>query len=152
MWNIKARVASIVIGVLGANSNNLEKHTSRRSLAKTWSPNWQRQQYLAVHTSYERCSISQNPGKTPRSEKNTLLNTRVEWRTRDNNDNNMLLRTRGPYRRNYRHKSTKVVRYTSARITESMFAHDQHWEEQNTFIITKTVSSFTRAQKMEAIQ
>jgi len=58
---------------------------------------WQRQIYLAVHTSYGRCSISQNLGKIPRSEKNTYLNTRVKRRTRDNN--NSLLQTHGPYQR-----------------------------------------------------
>jgi len=40
------------------------------------------------------------------------------------------LRTHGPY---HRHKSTKsVASYTSAHITETVFAHDQHWEEQST--------------------
>jgi len=29
-------------------------------------------------------------------------------------------------------RAPKVVSYTSARITETVFAHDQHWEEQNT--------------------
>jgi len=27
-------------------------------------------------------------------------------------------------------RSQKVVSYTSAHITETVFAHDQHWEEQ----------------------
>jgi len=97
MWNIKARVVPIVIGALEATSNNLEKQGSRRSLEKTRLPNWQRQQYLAVHTSYERCSIAQSPSKTSRSEKNAYLDTRAEWRTRDNN--NYLCQTRGPYHR-----------------------------------------------------
>jgi len=39
------------------------------------------------------------------------------------NNNNILLRIHGPYRR---HKSTKMVSYTSAHITETVFAHDQH--------------------------
>jgi len=46
-----------------------------------------------------------------------------------NNNNNILLRTHGQY---HRHKSTKVVSYTSAHITETVFAHDQHLEEQST--------------------
>jgi len=29
-------------------------------------------------------------------------------------------------------RAQKVVSYTPARITETVFAHDQHWEEQNT--------------------
>jgi len=28
-------------------------------------------------------------------------------------------------------KSQKVVSYTSVHITETVFAHDQHWEEQS---------------------
>ena len=28
-------------------------------------------------------------------------------------------------------RAQKVVSYTSAHITETVFAHDQHWEEQN---------------------
>jgi len=76
MWNIKARVVPIVIESLGATSNNLEKHLQEIP-GKNKIPDWQRQQYLVVHTSYERCSISQSQGKTPRSEKNTYLNTRV---------------------------------------------------------------------------
>jgi len=28
-------------------------------------------------------------------------------------------------------RSQKVVSYTSVHITETVFAHDQHWEEQN---------------------
>jgi len=72
MWNIKARVVSIVVGALGASSNNLEKHFQEIP-GKNKIPNWQRQQYLAVHISYERCSICQSPGKTPRSKKNTYL-------------------------------------------------------------------------------
>jgi len=39
MWNIKARVVPIVIGALGATSNNLEKHLQEVP-AKTRSPNW----------------------------------------------------------------------------------------------------------------
>jgi len=29
-------------------------------------------------------------------------------------------------------RAQKVVSYTSAHITKTVFAHDQHWEEQNT--------------------
>jgi len=29
-------------------------------------------------------------------------------------------------------RAQKVVSYTSAHITETVFAHDQHWEEQST--------------------
>jgi len=29
-------------------------------------------------------------------------------------------------------RAQKVVSYTSARITQTVFAHDQHWSEQNT--------------------
>jgi len=29
-------------------------------------------------------------------------------------------------------RAQKVVSYTSAHITETVFTHDQHWEEQNT--------------------
>jgi len=29
-------------------------------------------------------------------------------------------------------RAQKVVSYTSAHITEMVFAHDQHWEEQST--------------------
>ena len=29
-------------------------------------------------------------------------------------------------------RAQNVVSYTSAHITETVFAHDQHWEEQNT--------------------
>jgi len=44
----------------------------------------------------------------------------------NNNNNSFLVWTRGPYhRRSHRHKNTKMVSYTSARITESVFAHDQ---------------------------
>jgi len=46
----------------------------------------------------------------------------------NNNNSDILLRTQGPY---HRHKSTKMVSYTSAHITETVFAHDQHWEEQS---------------------
>jgi len=28
-------------------------------------------------------------------------------------------------------RAQKVVSYTSAQITETVFAHDQHWEEQS---------------------
>jgi len=28
-------------------------------------------------------------------------------------------------------RAQKVVSYTSAHITETVFAHDQHWEEQS---------------------
>jgi len=28
-------------------------------------------------------------------------------------------------------RAQKVVNYTSAHITETVFAHDQHWEEQS---------------------
>jgi len=45
-----------------------------------------------------------------------------------NNSNGILLRTHGPY---HRHKSTKSICYTSAHITETVFAHDQHWDEQS---------------------
>jgi len=71
MWNIKA------IRALGAISNNLEKQLQEIP-GKNKVPIWQGQQYLAVHTSFEGCSICQSPGKTPRLEKNTYLNTRVE--------------------------------------------------------------------------
>jgi len=67
MRNIKARVVPIAIGSLGATSNNLEKHIEEIPGNKI--PRWQRQQYLAVHISYQRCSISKRLGKTPRSEK-----------------------------------------------------------------------------------
>jgi len=43
-------------------------------------------------------------------------------------NNNILLQTHGPY---HRHKITKVVSYTSTHITETVFEHDQHWEEHN---------------------
>jgi len=47
-----------------------------------------------------------------------------------NNNNIILLRTYGPY---HRHKSTKkLASYTSAHITETVFAHDQHCEKQST--------------------
>jgi len=29
-------------------------------------------------------------------------------------------------------RAQKVVSYTSAHITETVFAHDQHWDEQST--------------------
>jgi len=54
MWNIKARVVPIAIGALGATTNNLEKHLQEIP-GKNKIPNWQRHQYLAAHTSYERC-------------------------------------------------------------------------------------------------
>jgi len=42
----------------------------------------------------------------------------------------------------------KKASYTSAHITETVFAHDQHWDEQST-ILTTAVSPFARAQKMD---
>jgi len=45
-------------------------------------------------------------------------------------------------------RAQKVVSYTSAHITETVFAHDQHWEEQSS-ILTIAVSSFAKAQKMD---
>jgi len=50
MWSIKTRIVPIVIGALGATSNNLEKHIQDVS-GKNKISNWQRQQYLVVHTS-----------------------------------------------------------------------------------------------------
>ena len=44
-------------------------------------------------------------------------------------------------------RAQKMVGNAVVRITESVFPHDQHWEEQNT-VITSTASSFTRAQKV----
>ena len=44
------------------------------------------------------------------------------------NDNDILLRTHGPFTDT---RAQKVVSYTSAHITETMFAHDQHREEQS---------------------
>jgi len=48
-------------------------------------------------------------------------------------------------------RAQKVVSYTSAHITETVFAHDQHWEEQSSLssFLTTAVSSFARAQKMD---
>jgi len=46
-------------------------------------------------------------------------------------------------------RAQKVARYTSAYITETVFAYDQHWEEQSNFILTTAVSSFAKAQKMD---
>ena len=47
-------------------------------------------------------------------------------------------------------RAHKVVSYTSAHITETVFAHDQHWESwAKQFILTTAVSSFARAQKMD---
>jgi len=39
MWNIKARVVPIVIGALGATSNNLEKHLQEIP-GRNKIPNW----------------------------------------------------------------------------------------------------------------
>jgi len=44
-------------------------------------------------------------------------------------NNNILLRTHGPYQ-TQEHKN--LASYTSTHITETVFAHDQHWEEQST--------------------
>ena len=52
----------------------------------------------------------------------------TDYNNNNNNNNDILLRTHGPY---HRHKAQKVVSYTSAHITETVFAHDQHWEEQS---------------------
>jgi len=52
-----------------------------------------------------------------------------------NNDNySFLLWTRRPYhRRNFIDtRAQKMVSHTEVRIVESVFAHDHHWEEQNT--------------------
>ena len=38
-------------------------------------------------------------------------------------------------------RAQKVVSYTSAHITETVFVHDQHWEEQS--------SLSSKAQKMD---
>ena len=43
-------------------------------------------------------------------------------------------------------RAQKVVSCTSAHITETVFAHDQLWEEQ---FISTAVSSFAKAQKMD---
>ena len=39
-----------------------------------------------------------------------------------------------------------MISHTAVRITESVFAHDQPWAKD--FMITTTVLSFTRAQKV----
>jgi len=54
MWSIKAWVVPLATGALGATSNNLEKHLQEIP-GKNKIPKWQRQQYLVVRTSYERC-------------------------------------------------------------------------------------------------
>ena len=45
-------------------------------------------------------------------------------------------------------RAQKPVCPTAARITKLVFPHDKQCEEQNTYIITTTLSSFTRAQKL----
>ena len=45
-------------------------------------------------------------------------------------------------------RAQKPVCPSAERITKLVFPHDKQWEEQNTYIITTTLSSFTRAQKL----
>jgi len=48
-------------------------------------------------------------------------------------------------------RAQKVFSCTSAHITETVLAHDQHWEEQSSlFVLSTTVSSFAKAQKMDS--
>jgi len=46
-------------------------------------------------------------------------------------------------------RAQKVFCCTSAHITETVLAHDQHWEGANQFILFTAVSSFAKAQKMD---
>jgi len=46
-------------------------------------------------------------------------------------------------------RAQKVVSCTSAHITETVFAHNRHWEGAKQFTLTTAVSSFARAQKMD---
>jgi len=39
-------------------------------------------------------------------------------------------------------RAQKVVSYTSAHITETVFAHDQPWDEQNTFTALLVKNAF----------
>jgi len=73
MWNIKARVVPIVIGALGATSNNLEKHLQEIP-GNNKIPQLVKTAILGSAHILRKCSISQSPGKTPRSEVNTYLN------------------------------------------------------------------------------
>jgi len=77
VWNIKGIIAPIVTGSVGATNNSLDGPSSKPP-EKSRYPKSQQRQYLATPTSYERCSISQSPEKTARSEKNTYLSTRIE--------------------------------------------------------------------------
>jgi len=49
-------------------------------------------------------------------------------------------------------RAQKVVSYTSARITESVFARDQHWEEQNTLSSPQLYRHSPEHKKLIAIQ
>jgi len=61
--------------------------------------------------------------------------------------NNSLLQTRGLYKRDHRHKSTKNGEPHSSAL-QNRFCTWPTWRGAKHFIITTTVLSFTRAQKM----
>jgi len=69
-------------------------------------------------------------------------------------NNDILLRTHGPY---YRHKSTKSVLHqrtlqTSAHITETVLAHDQQWEEQSSLSSPQLYRHLQKHRKWITIQ
>ena len=49
-------------------------------------------------------------------------------------------------------RAQKVVSYTSAHITETVFAHDQHWEEQSSLSSTQLYRHLQKHRKWLTIQ
>ena len=78
-----------------------------------------------------------------------LKPTYVVSRKLHNNNNDILLRTHGPY---HRHKNTKVVSYTSAHITETVLAHDQHLEEHSSLSSPQLYRHLQKHRKWITIQ
>ena len=46
-------------------------------------------------------------------------------------------------------RAQKVVSYTSAHITETVFAHDQHWEQQSTLSTQQLYRHSQETKKMD---